>query len=220
MRQRCAGLRRPGSESPVGRIPGLPSSRTRGRWDRRSAGPVRHLTSGGVSRTQTKSALCCATSATISQKMSRLTSRESMRSLKCPEEDGDSPRRGAQHGLDSGLGPSPSKSAIRPLGWTGRVGGRPVAPCSLVRKALHRSRSHGTPSQTPNAASTVSPGCGERLIGWSGTKRGYRPSNVGGVVHHHCHAVDSRFGGELGAPLGSRVVWPDRGSRGPQTRPA
>lgn len=81
MRQRCAGLRRPGSESPVGRIPGLPSSRTRGRWDRRSAGPVRHLTSGGVSRTQTKSALCCATSATISQKMSRLTSRESMRSL-------------------------------------------------------------------------------------------------------------------------------------------
>lgn len=75
------------------------------------------------------------------------------------------------------------------------MGGRPVAPCSLVRKALHRSRSHGTPSQTPNAASTVSPGCGERLIGWSGTKRGYRPSNVGGVVHHHCHAVDSRFGG-------------------------
>lgn len=208
MRQRCAGLRRPGSESPVGRIPGLPSSRTRGRWDRRSAGPVRHLTSGGVSRTQTKSALCCATSATISQKMSRLTSRESMRSLKCPEEDGDSPRRGAQHGLDSGLGPSPSKSAIRPLGWTGRVGGRPVAPCSLVRKALHRSRSHGTPSQTPNAASTVSPGCGgavNRLVGnqaWvSAIQCGW-----GGASSLPCGRFPLRWRARCSVGLASRVA--------------
>ncbi|CKN42746.1 Hypothetical protein ERS024267_03181 [Mycobacterium tuberculosis] len=118
------------------------------------------------------------------------------------------PGEGLNMVLIAALGPSPSKSAIRPLGWTGRVGGRPVAPCSLVRKALHRSRSHGTPSQTPNAASTVSPGCGgavNRLVGnqaWvSAIQCGW-----GGASSLPCGRFPLRWRARCSVGLASRVA--------------
>ncbi len=64
-----------------------------------------------------KLALCCATSATISQKMSRLTSRIDAITEMRPE-GGDSPWRGGHHGLDSAWGhPLPNQLYVR---WAGQ----------------------------------------------------------------------------------------------------
>ncbi len=101
------------------------------------------------------------------------------------------------------------------VGLDRRVGGRPVAPCLLVWWRATAAGSRHTVPDAERGEYRLARLRGER-VNRLVKPSGYGPSNGWGGTTIAMRSIPAS-GGELGAPLGSRVVRPTEVAAGPQT---